>query len=85
MDNTLHPNHPLRLDHNRIVSLDQQTPTVTVTAKQLQAINRLGLNGWIVDIAEMRLASDGMLEGLMENKSGFQMFVGIHPSGSTHT
>lgn len=78
--------HPaLRINQHRTVALAPEVETVTLTRKQVEAINRLGLNGWRVELSNLTLASDGMLEGLMENKGGTRMYVGIHPEGSTHT
>ena len=59
--------------------------TITLTTKQVEAINRLGFNGWRVELANFHLASDGMLEGMVETKDGYQMIMGIRPEGSTHT
>jgi hypothetical protein len=81
----MHPNGPLRINAHRIVTLDPEVATVTLTLAQAQALNRLVANGWKVDLSTFVLASDGMLEGEMVNGSGYALFVGIHPSGSTHT
>lgn len=83
-DVVMQPAIPLHHRHTT-VTLAPEVETVTLTVKQVQAINRLGLNGWKVELSECILARDGMLEGLMENKGGTKMFVGIHPEGSTHT
>lgn len=83
---------PLMSSHANIVYLTKEWQTAEVrervlalTIGQVHALNRLGLNGWTVDLNDFLMARDGMLEGTMTNKGGTKMFVGIHPSGSTHT
>lgn len=66
-------------------SVETSNRVVALTIGQVHALNRLGLNGWTVDLNDFLMASDGMLEGTMVNKGGTKMFVGIHPNGSTHT
>jgi hypothetical protein len=70
---------------DRKVFLPAGTKVATLTIPQLNAINRLGQNGWAIDLNEFALQSDGMLEGLMRGKGEMVMYVGIHPLGSTHT
>jgi hypothetical protein len=68
------------------VALTAGTKVATLTVKQINAINRLGRSGWLVDLNDFSVQRDGMLEGWMATgQTEGKMFVGIHPDGSTHT
>lgn len=81
MDNIPHIN--THASHK--VALTAGTKVATLTVKQINAINRLGQNGWLVDLNDFSIQRDGMLEGWMIGQGEAKMFVGIHPEGSTHT
>jgi hypothetical protein len=69
----------------RIVTLAEGVPVVSMTASQANALNRLGRQGWRVDIEMCRLASDGVLEGEMSGESGPTLAFGIDTAGGVHT
>ena len=66
----------------------QEKKTLTLTVKQVEAIARLSVQGWLVDVEAMIVERDGMAVTMMTsraNPSYTGLVVGIHPEGSTHT
>jgi hypothetical protein len=68
----------------------ETTPTttdITLTLQQVEAINRLGQNGWVVETKNFALERDGMYVGLMHSAKNpdYRLYVGITMTGSTHT
>lgn len=66
----------------------EKEKTLTLTVKQVEAIVRLSLDGWDVDVESMVVERDGMaVTGMSSraNPSFMGLIVGIHPEGSTHT
>lgn len=63
------------------------TSHITLTVKQVEAINRLGRNGWSIELKDFAVERDGFLSGLMASMTNpdYKLYVGIHPDGSSHT
>jgi hypothetical protein len=66
----------------------EKVKTLTLTVKQVEAIARLSVQGWLVDVEGMVVERDGMAVTMMTSRarpSNTGLCVGIHPEGSTHT